>query len=165
MTKVCRKCGEAKDADTFFYRGCNVCKRCRAVEQKKWRQDNPEKVKQNRRNWENKNREKVKQAKREYYKFQRASGRWWDRDHEKSIQKTREWWMKSISELRDSYINQRLNRQNIIISDETSELKRQQLIMKRTLKEFKKWRKEHESDYENVYGKQQPYEENHEGRV
>ena len=140
MTKVCRKCGEAKDADTFFYRGCNVCKRCWAVKSKKWCQDNPGKINQYHRNWENKNREKVQQ-------------------------KCREFWMKSVSELRDSYINQRLNRQNIIISDETIELKRQQLIMKRTLKEFKKWRKEHESDYENVYGKQQPYEENHEGRV
>jgi hypothetical protein len=155
MTKVCRKCGEAKDADTFFYRGRNVCKRCWAVKNKKWCQDNPGKMKQYNRNWKNKNREKVIQANRN----------WENKNREKVKQKCREFCMKSVSELRDSYINQILNLQNIIISDETRELKRQQLIMKRTLKEFKKWMKEHESDYENVYGKQQPNEENFEGRV
>lgn len=53
------------------------------------------------------------------------------------------------------------------IQGEFIELKRQQIIMKRTLKEFKQWRKENEneSNHTDVHGKQFTDEENHEGRV
>lgn len=60
-------------------------------------------------------------------------------------------------ELRDTYIRTCLqsigfNRREI--APETIELKRQQIIMKRTLKQLKDWRKEHESDRDVISGEQ-----------
>jgi len=57
--------------------------------------------------------------------------------------------------LSSGYIAEKLNRSRLPVSPETIELKRQQIIMKRTLKQFKQWRKENEneSNHSNVYGK------------
>lgn len=59
-----------------------------------------------------------------------------------------------VASLADSYIKSCLNTLEIAITPETIELKRQQIIMKRTLKEFKKWREEREdeSGHANVQG-------------
>jgi hypothetical protein len=85
---------------------------------------------------------------------------------EKMIKLKRKWNKKSILTLNDCYIKNKLKKRNIVtITPEIIELKRQQIIMKRTLNEFKKWRKENESDYTDVYGKQQSHEENYEGRI
>ncbi len=53
------------------------------------------------------------------------------------------------------------------VSEEMITLKRQQIIMIRTLKQFKQWRKEQENEpnHTDVYGKQFTDEENHEGRI
>lgn len=69
--------------------------------------------------------------------------------------------------LKDPYIIEKLNRQGAVITTETIELKRQQITAKRTLRQFKQWRKENEneSNHTDVHGKQFTDEENHEGRV
>lgn len=54
-----------------------------------------------------------------------------------------------------------LKKQKKPITPETIEIKRQQLIMKRTLKEFKLWRKNNESNHTDVHGKQLKNEKNH----
>jgi len=55
----------------------------------------------------------------------------------------------------DNYVRILLRRQaQVEIIPETIELKRQQIIMKRTLKQLKEWRKEHESDRDVISGKQ-----------
>jgi len=53
----------------------------------------------------------------------------------------------------DYYVRNKLSRQGIApeaITPELIDLKRQQLSMKRTLKQFKTWRKEHESNHADV---------------
>jgi len=58
-----------------------------------------------------------------------------------------------INELSDFYIKRQLKRQGIqVFTTEIIELKRQQLFMIRTLREFKKWRKDNESNHVDVYG-------------
>ena len=71
-------------------------------------------------------------------------------------------------ELRDSYIRSALWQMGFLKKDVTTEMikiKRLQLKMYRNLKQFKQWRDENESNNENVYGEQQPDEQNNEGRV
>jgi hypothetical protein len=66
----------------------------------------------------------------------------------------------------DNYVRMLLRRQQQIeATPKTIELKRQQIMMKRTLKEFKKWRQENESNHANVHGEQRPHETDHEGRL
>jgi len=67
--------------------------------------------------------------------------------------------------LPDWYIRINLRKQGLYITKELIELNRQQLIMKRTLKQFKKWRKDYESNHTNVYGEQFKNEEDHERRL
>jgi len=63
----------------------------------------------------------------------------------------RQWCQKKRDLLYDSYIVEKLKRSNITeITPELIDLKRQQLSMKRTLKQFKTWRKEHESNHADV---------------
>jgi len=62
-------------------------------------------------------------------------------------------WQKKVKEsLADTYIRPILKKLDIPITPETIELKRQQITMKRTLKQFKQWRKENESNHTDVYG-------------
>ena len=61
---------------------------------------------------------------------------------------------KSVDNLKDRYIRGILNKLGSAITPETIELKRQQIIMKRTLKQLKEWRKEHESDRDVISGEQ-----------
>ena len=70
-------------------------------------------------------------------------------------------------EINDNYIKDLLRKQNKIISSETIEFKRHHIIMQRTLKQFKKYRKEkeNESDHTDVQGKQQANEQDYERRV
>ena len=56
----------------------------------------------------------------------------------------------SVSELKDSYLKQRLKKIGLPITPEMLELKRVQISMKRTLKEIKKWRKDNEPNYTDV---------------
>ena len=72
----------------------------------------------------------------------------------------------SCMKLTDGYLRRKIRERKLHEPDQLEiEITRVMITMKRTLREFKKWRKENESDYTDVYGKQQPYEENHEGRV
>lgn len=67
----------------------------------------------------------------------------------------------------NDYVRDLLRRQKKIINNDTIELKRQQIIAVRILKELKQRRKEREdeSNYTDVYGKQQPNEKNYEGQL
>ena len=56
-------------------------------------------------------------------------------------------WESHISQ---KYVKDRLKACNIPITRETIKLKRREIIMKRTLKKFKKWRKENESNHTDV---------------
>ncbi|MFH1999109.1 MAG: hypothetical protein ABIK28_05470 [Planctomycetota bacterium] len=65
----------------------------------------------------------------------------------------REGW-PDVLNLKDKYIKVRLKKSAIPITSETIEIKRQQITMKRTLKQFKKWREENESNRKVISGEQ-----------
>ena len=67
--------------------------------------------------------------------------------------------------LPDSYIIPILKKQGKPITPATIEFKRHQILMKRTLREFKKWRQENEPNHTNVHRKQHENEENYERRL
>jgi hypothetical protein len=56
--------------------------------------------------------------------------------------------------LSDTYVSYVAKKSGNIVSPETIELKRQQIIAKRTLKQLKEWRAKHESDRDVISGKQ-----------
>jgi hypothetical protein len=77
---------------------------------------------------------------------------------------------ESIKQLKTSYVKALIRSNGIENKDiipEMIELKRQQIIMKRTLKQFKQWRKERENESGNtdVYGEQLTNEKDHEGHI
>jgi hypothetical protein len=108
-----------------------------------------------------KNYEKIKERKRISAKHEYAT------DPSKIKTRNAKYTKKLRHELADRYVKEKLKNSKKYICQYTIELKRQQIIAKRTLKEFKQWRKEQENepDYTNVYGEQHADEENHEGRV
>ena len=62
---------------------------------------------------------------------------------------------RSIEMVSDCYIRENIRKRGFLeITPETISLVRQRIIMKRTLKEFKKWREENESNCTDVDGKQ-----------
>jgi len=62
---------------------------------------------------------------------------------------------KAKDNLTDSYVKYRLKYEGYdVITPELIELKRMQLRMKRTLKEFKQWREDNESNHVDVHGEQ-----------
>ena len=116
------------------------CKLCARLSNGKWRKNNPEKERESSRQWKKNNLEKVREG-------------------------CRKWKKNNVSKLQLYYIVERLKYCGTEITPETMELKRQQITMKRTLKEFKKWRKENEPNNKDVHGKQQPNENNYEGQL
>jgi hypothetical protein len=107
------------------------------------------------------NRENRVKSSVAYIKQRRVNDPKWNADKRRRYKKN------IVVDIRDCYVRDILRLEAIPVMPETIELKREQIIMKRTLKEFKKFRKENynESDHANVYGVQQSDEENHEGRI
>ncbi len=70
--KKCTKCGEVKELGEFNKQkgnpdGLNYkCRECLRADKKKWREANPDKVKQSRRKWKGKNKDKVKTESRRH---------------------------------------------------------------------------------------------------
>jgi len=95
-TKVCSKCGEEKPLTSEYFhprksgsldgfRG--QCRICIEDKKKKWREENPDKVKRHRNNYVNNNREKISQsAKKTYYKYhdyyRNQKNQYWNKNKE-----------------------------------------------------------------------------------
>jgi hypothetical protein len=62
--------------------------------------------------------------------------------------------LDQIRNIDDQYVRKRLRDEGLIITPMSIELKRIQLQAKRTLKQLKEWRKEHESDRDVISGEQ-----------
>jgi len=71
---------------------------------------------------------------------------WQKNNPEKNIRNKRMAEKRSIDRLSEHYVIKLAKCDGLVITAESIELKRQQIIMKRTLKEFKQWRKEIVSD-------------------
>ena len=65
-TKVCRICNEEKEL-SLLAKNENICKRCNCIQIKKYREENPEKVAEQRKKYHEKNKEEHNQKAREYH--------------------------------------------------------------------------------------------------
>lgn len=135
----CPKCQAYHDRDGFYenyYGGkcpgeCKIFARAKQVEYDSFR--NADRYKANRKEWLRKSKEYAKTE----------AGR-------KAHKRANEVTIKSLS---NCYIRGILKQAGIVISKTMVDLVRQRITMKRTLKQFKKWRKENESNYTDVSGK------------
>ena len=66
----------------------------------------------------------------------------------------REYGRRQVATLGDTYVKGVLRAEGLIVTTDMIELKRQSLLMKRTLGEFKEWRKKHEPEHERMDGEQ-----------
>lgn len=84
-------------------------------------------------------------------------------DRIKNKQKVRQ--KRNILNLSNGIVAAKLRAVNCPVTPDTLELRRQQILMRRTLKQFKQWRKgkEDESNYTDVHGEQCKNEADHEG--
>ncbi len=91
----------------------------------------------------------------------------WKKENQDKDRKLRVNYKKRlVAEIRDNYLVGLLKRyRDVEITPGLIELKRQQIISKRTLTQFKKWREQNESDHKDVYREQRQNEEDHEKRL
>jgi len=167
--KRCPKCGEEKELTSEFWSFCknrkgggshSWCKVCNATATMKRhlspvaREQNKDYAKQRR----FLHPEKIREIKRKCDN----TGKGRERNR-----RQQQYWRDILD---DIYIKARLKRIGIVsssVTPELIELKRQQITMKRNLKQFKKWReeRENESDHEYVSGEQRENEENYGGEL
>jgi hypothetical protein len=167
----CPKCKTYKARDEFWKRSNRPsliqaeCKDCL----KKYYQEHPDAQRARGLRYSRKHPEKIKKWYENHRDRMLAIGkkRRDENPHEYDEQK-KEYNDRARRELLDTYIKKTLKQnKEITVTPEMIELKRQQIIAKRTLKQFQNWRKENEneSNHTDVHGKQFTDEENHEGRV
>ena len=106
-----------------------------------------------------KNRKKIKEKVRDWCvnnpeKRRKIAQEWIVRNPDKRKDVARKYAEMSRIKISDSYIKQILKKIGIQSPYPVwlMDAKRQQIFMKRTLKEIKKWRNEHESNCTDVYG-------------
>ncbi|MFA6315660.1 MAG: hypothetical protein WC648_04835 [Candidatus Paceibacterota bacterium] len=166
----CPRCETYKEKEEF-HKNCglphdirSMCKRCGAEYKHKYRLDHKDKTKVMEKNSRDRRKGKVKSYEIKYRKTHKEKLSVYAAEYRKVhgdalLTRRRE----GIKHLSDSYIKAILVHGRGIAnpSTEVIELNRQVIIMKRTLKEFKKWRKDYESNYTDVQGKQHADEEAH----
>ncbi len=146
----CPKCGVYKPLTIEYwyirpessdgFRGS--CKCCMNHENKRYVALNRKQLNNYRKEYNEQNGEKIRANK---YK--------WANNHIKERRESSsKWQMKQIDNLTDCYIRKILSSRGIKISHQMIELKRQQITMIRTLKQFKEWRKQYESSGSDVQG-------------
>ena len=156
----CSKCKTYKARGEFYNNKSNThginyyCREC-ASERNKDRVINKEKYRESDKRWRESHRKECAERSalwrsankdyfRQYWKKRRAENPIaFAENHKRNDGRARR-------DLFDSYIKILLNSAGVPVTPETIELKRQQIIMKRTLKQFKEWRKEYESNNADV---------------
>lgn len=155
--------------EKWIYSKCRQCLReYKTIKAKEYYKINPDKFIKAGHKWKEKNREKTRQFSRDWFVNNREKRREYVEAHRDMYSKaSSKCCMKERELLTDPYIRRYLKKRKEVETPQIIELIRQRITMKRTLKEFKQWRKEQENEpnYTDVYGKQFTDEENHEGRV
>lgn len=130
----------------------------KAAYDKKWRRENRERKRKTDREWHIKNKESTN--KQQYERIRNNSDLW-----ARQLKRCRQ----TNERLTDSVVRGNIWKSLKIKhpSMQLMDVYREMVIMKRTLRQFKQWRKENEneSNHTDVHGKQFTDEENHEGRV
>lgn len=108
-------------------------------------------------NWGKTNKEKRKETAKKYRESHKKECKErtvaWARANKDRLNR------KRIQGLADGYVVHCMRRSSAPVTPETIELTRQRIIMKRTLKQFKEWRKEYESNNPDVQREQRENEE------
>ena len=153
----CPSCETYKAREEFFKKKTSkwglagMCKACASMANRKYRENNPEKKKEWKRKYAENNPEKVKEGKRKYRENNLEKEKERCREYrENNLEKEKERYRKYAERLSEGYIKNRLKQGNLPVTPELIEIKRQQIAMKRTLKQIKQWRKENESNYTDV---------------
>ena len=162
--KTCPKCGEKKPRTTeYWHKSKNMsdgfdslCKGCSSISHRNRYLNNKKIFAERSRIYYLNNKERYMEQKRIYHSNNQA--RYTELEKKYRLNNGNEYYAKKARDSRycldDSYVKAKIRRQQLPITPEMIELKRQQIIMKRTLKLFKKWRFENESDSTDVQGKQ-----------
>jgi hypothetical protein len=186
LKKICNKCKCLKSFD--FYHKCSrvhdkkkaVCKKCLAIKNviyyKNLSDDRKRDINKKRIEWENRNPEKRKEYKRKtnlkhHDKYSpgnvKRAKKWRVENRKKYNWLLRERNKLHINNISDWYVKANLITHRKLktheITPEMIELKRQQIIAVRLLKQLKQWRKEHESDCGTISTEQHKDEAVNEG--
>ena len=147
---VCKR-GHLIHADGFYKDGS--CKLCAIERKRKWRNDNQEKLKEYNKEYYKKNSEKVKKKFQSWYVDNkeryvekckvwalanveriRSNSRKWTRDNPEKVMINNR---RSMVEISDSYVRNKLGLKKVDVPQEVIELKRQHIILKRELTKWK----------------------------
>lgn len=147
---VCKN-GHLIHANGFYKDGS--CKLCDNDRSRRWKEGNQEKLKEYNKEYYKKNLEKVKKKFRSWYannkerfveirkvwnlanvERTRSNSRKWARDNPEKVMINNR---RSMVEISDSYVRNRLGLKKVDVPQEIIELKRQHIILKR---EIKKWK-------------------------
>ncbi len=152
MNKKCSKCGEVKPLSEFNKsksrkdRHADWCKECLNIYSKAYRKANPEKILAYNKAYRKANPEKILAYSKAYYKVNKEklndySKEWAVNNPEKRKVSVNKNALKNKKELSDNYVKRLfIQRTSLTASDippELIEIKRQQLILKRLLKQQK----------------------------
>ena len=159
----CPKCGTYKVREEFgkntkLFHGIRGHCKCCCNQSEKNRKKDRERINKQRRDWRKRTGEYASHM--NYYRAAAIKNNTkrmlQNPEREKLIKNNNS--KKRRDNLRDSYVAHCCRVSFPNPSPETIELKRQQIIMKRTLKQLKEWRKEHESDRDVISGEQRENE-------
>jgi hypothetical protein len=139
--RTCKQCGASKPMTAEFWhrQGSSYRPRCKTC------------IKENNRRYIESNAEIIKQRKKEYYAKNRDETHERRKGYFESRKKVTSVYRETLD---DRYIKALINHHYGIsfksISEDFIEIKRQQVISRRILRQFKKWRTHYESSCSNV---------------
>ena len=165
-TRICTKCGEEKPETTeYFHRAkncrgglCTICKECRNKAVRRWRAENPERVRETVRRWQAENPEKARGIRKRWEaenpeKAREARKRWESENPEKAREAVRRWYAENPEKVRETHrryantlvpnylknlIASKYNIDRSEIGEELLVAKRRELKYYRQLKQLKK---------------------------
>lgn len=143
-TKRCSRCGEVKDVAEFNkhkkgkYGVSGYCKKCKSINDAKYRAENPEKSRAKQMKYRAKNRERRNSYSAKYYsenpeKFKANHARYRSKHPEKIKDRN----ANNTAELSNSYVSRTLRMPTNQVSQQLIEMKREQLKHYRLMKELK----------------------------
>jgi len=111
-TKICSKCKKEKLLSEFYKRKASKdnlsyrCKKCHKEYVRKWKQDNPGKVREHNKKWRKDNLEYFKKYRKEYYeenaeKVKERTRKWEEENAEKARENRRKWREENTEKMRE----------------------------------------------------------------
>jgi len=144
-SKVCSKCGIDKPFDQYGKAKLGkfglraICKACKFIQDKEWAENNRDKRSDSVRKYAKANKVKVKAAKKKWEKsnpekHKAIKDRWAEKYPEVKREAANKYRKKVVDKLEETYIKDKLVRQQVPITPETIELKKDIISIKRLIK-------------------------------